>query len=234
MQTVATDQWFSNELATPKTAGELVKSTNYHGQRLLTEEFQLLNVERMREIEGHYKSNIAVIIVASKIRWWMLKWAGESLGKKKSMENGIDLDWTDHEVSASSPQHSLICNRLIGNWVPLLGKAYPIPLLSFPIQELFVRVYFVNTDNFKKFFIYLFISGCAGSSLMCGIFSSCPEQGLPSCCLLCTGFSLRWVLFLWLPVKGCCWTTKDAGILGLWRRIQSGARDEAWSLRAFV
>ena len=28
---------------------------------------------------------------------------------------------------------------------------------------------------------------------------------------------------------------KDAGILGLWRRrIQSGARDESWSLRAFV
>ena len=27
---------------------------------------------------------------------------------------------------------------------------------------------------------------------------------------------------------------KDTGILGPWRRIQSGARDEAWSLRAFV
>ena len=39
--------------------------------------------------------------------------------------------------------------------------------------------------------------------------------------------------FYWL--KGCCWTMKDARILGLWRRrIQSGARDEAWSLRAFV
>ena len=37
-----------------------------------------------------------------------------------------------------------------------------------------------------------------------------------------------------LVLKGCCWTTKDAGILGLWRRIQSRARDKAWSLRAFV
>ena len=73
MKTVATDKRFSNKLATSKTAGELVKSTNYHGQLFLTEEFQLLNVERMREIEGHYKPNIAVIIVASKIHWWMLK-----------------------------------------------------------------------------------------------------------------------------------------------------------------
>ena len=182
MKTVATDKRFSNKLATSKTAGELVKSTNYHGQLFLTEEFQLLNVERMREIEGHYKPNIAVIIVASKIHWWMLKWVGESLGRNKGMENGIDLDWTDQEVSASSPQHSLICNRLIGKWFPLLGKAYPIPLFSFPIQELFVSVYFVNTDNLKFFYIYLFIFGCAGSLLMYGIFPSCPEQALPSCC----------------------------------------------------
>ena len=36
-------------------------------------------------------------------------------------------------------------------------------------------------------------------------------------------------------LKGCCWAVKDVGILGLRRRgIQSGASDEAWSLRAFV
>ena len=35
-------------------------------------------------------------------------------------------------------------------------------------------------------------------------------------------------------LKGCCWITKDVGILGLQRRNQSGARDEAWLLRAFV
>ena len=36
-------------------------------------------------------------------------------------------------------------------------------------------------------------------------------------------------------LKGCCWTRKDAGILDLRRRrIQSGVRDEAWLLRAFV
>ena len=36
-------------------------------------------------------------------------------------------------------------------------------------------------------------------------------------------------------VKICCWTTKDARILGLQRRrIQSRANDKAWSLRTFV
>ena len=36
-------------------------------------------------------------------------------------------------------------------------------------------------------------------------------------------------------MKGCCWTMKDARILGVWRRgIQSGASDEAWLFRAFV
>ena len=42
---------------------------------------------------------------------------------------------------------------------------------------------------------------------------------------------------VWICVglKDCCWTMKDTGILGLWkRRIQSGASDKAWSLRAFV
>ena len=37
------------------------------------------------------------------------------------------------------------------------------------------------------------------------------------------------------PVKGCCWTMKDAGILGLWRRrLHSRARDKPWSLRAEI
>ena len=36
-------------------------------------------------------------------------------------------------------------------------------------------------------------------------------------------------------LKDCCWISKDAGVLGLQRRrIQSRARDEAGSLRAFV
>ena len=36
-------------------------------------------------------------------------------------------------------------------------------------------------------------------------------------------------------MKSCCWAMKDTSILGLQRRgIQSGATDEAWSLRAFV
>ena len=36
-------------------------------------------------------------------------------------------------------------------------------------------------------------------------------------------------------LKGCCWTMQRPAILNLWRRrIQSGARDEACWLRAFV
>ena len=43
-------------------------------------------------------------------------------------------------------------------------------------------------------FIYLLIYGCAGSSLLHGLFPSCEEQGLPSSCgaraFHCSGFSL--------------------------------------------
>ena len=38
-----------------------------------------------------------------------------------------------------------------------------------------------------------------------------------------------------LQLKGCCWTNKDAGILGLWRRrLHSRARNKPWSLRAEI
>ena len=46
----------------------------------------------------------------------------------------------------------------------------------------------------KVFFIYLFIFGYAGSSLLHMEFS-CGEQGLLSS--FATGFSLGWLLFLW-------------------------------------
>lgn len=154
MQTVATNQRFSNELATPRQLGNLLKVPITMDSSYLQKEFQLLNVERMKEIEGHYKSNIAVIIVASKIHWWMLKWVGEKFRKKqRAWKIRIsDLDWTDHEVSASSPQHSLICgNRLVGKWFPS-WEGIPHSFALFPpIQELSVRVYFVNTDNLKIF-----------------------------------------------------------------------------------
>ena len=72
-------------------------------------------------------------------------------------------------------------------------------------------------------------------------FSSCP-QWFPEL----GSFQMSW-FFAWggqcigisasasVLLKGFCWTTKDARILGLQRRrIQSGARDKAWSLRTFV
>ena len=47
----------------------------------------------------------------------------------------------------------------------------------------------VDTDSVKNFFfilcIYLFMFGCAESSLLCGIFSSCGKQGLLSGCCEC-------------------------------------------------
>ena len=52
-----------------------------------------------------------------------------------------------------------------------------------------VIVYFTHFDFLK----FLFIFGCAGSSLLCGLFSHCGEQGLPSSCGVwgshCGGFS---------------------------------------------
>ena len=47
---------------------------------------------------------------------------------------------------------------------------------------------------FPFFFKVLLIFGCAGASLLCGLLSSCGNQGLLSIAVL--GFSLRWLL-LW-------------------------------------
>ena len=57
------------------------------------------------------------------------------------------------------------------------------------------------------------------------------------CLLHCRGFFTHWTKRTEMKgkgVKGCCWTTKHTRILGLWRRIRSGARNKAWSLGAFV
>ena len=43
--------------------------------------------------------------------------------------------------------------------------------------------------------VYLFIFGCAGSSLLCGLFCSCSKQGLLF--LVVHGLLLWWLLLLW-------------------------------------
>ena len=48
---------------------------------------------------------------------------------------------------------------------------------------------------FLNKFIYLFIFGCIGSSLLCVDFSLVPESGSYSS-LQCAGFSLQWLLLL--------------------------------------
>lgn len=45
-----------------------------------TEEFQITNVEGLREIENHHY-NTTVVIVASQIHWWVLQLLGEALRK---------------------------------------------------------------------------------------------------------------------------------------------------------
>ena len=51
----------------------------------------------------------------------------------------------------------------------------------------------LDHSSFLNNFIYLFIWGCAGSSLLCGLFSCCSERGLLSSCGArtsdCSGFS---------------------------------------------
>ena len=47
---------------------------------------------------------------------------------------------------------------------------------------------------FLNLFIYLFIFGCVGSSLLCGLSIVGASRGYSS--LWCTGFSLQWLLFV--------------------------------------
>ena len=57
---------------------------------------------------------------------------------------------------------------------------------------------------FFTFFIYFFLFwGCAGSLWLHELFSSCSERELLSRCdAQCKGFSLRWLLLLWLTGLG--------------------------------
>ena len=57
-----------------------------------------------------------------------------------------------------------------------------------------VIVYFTHFDFLK----FLFIFGCAGSLLLCGLFSHCGEQATLQ--LWCVGFSLWLLLLLWSMV----------------------------------
>ena len=52
----------------------------------------------------------------------------------------------------------------------------PVKLINF-----FFFFFGISLLVFFKF-IYLFVFGCTGSSLLCGLFSSCGERGLLSSC----------------------------------------------------
>ena len=69
------------------------------------------------------------------------------------------------------------------------------------MEGLASMLFFLFNFMFREFlfyfkFIYLFIFGCVGSSLLSVGFSLVPEsRGYSS--LQCSGFSLRWLLLLW-------------------------------------
>ena len=71
---------------------------------------------------------------------------------------------------------------------PLYSKVIQLYMPSF----LYYFLLCLSWDIFKKY-IYLFIFGCAGSSLLGGLFSSCGKQGSLSSCGVwafhCSGFS---------------------------------------------
>ena len=73
----------------------------------------------------------------------------------------------------------------------------PLPLWcpcpSFPF---FFNIHFLNYGGFVYLFIYLFIFGCTGSSLLAAGFLSFRRAGA-GLWLWCLGFPLGWLLLLW-------------------------------------
>ena len=57
------------------------------------------------------------------------------------------------------------------------------------------RLWSWRHNSVNLLFKNLFIYGCAGSLLLCGLVSGCSEQGLLQS--QCMGFSLTWLLLLW-------------------------------------
>ena len=87
------------------------------------------------------------------------------------------------------------------NWYLYTFQNFPLLLALFMSTSSFFFFWSVwSIFFFKNNFIYLFIFGCAGSSLCVGFLSSCREQGLLFSCRVrgshCLGFSCcgAWVL----------------------------------------
>ena len=85
------------------------------------------------------------------------------------------------------PRYYIFVNKWVHVKYCILWTCFPPHQWTcFPVPQFFFFL-------IKKLFIYLFIFGNAGSSLLCGLFPSCEEQGLLSGCGVqashCCGFS---------------------------------------------
>ena len=93
------------------------------------------------------------------------------------------------DYSVPNSLHNNQCSNFFPPWIlPDINE-----ILLFRVRCLFLSF------DLKNNFIYLFIFGCAGSSLLHGLFSSCGKQGLLSSCGVqashCCGFSCgAWAL----------------------------------------
>ena len=59
--------------------------------------------------------------------------------------------------------------------------------------DLFFSFFLFKKFSLYNFYLFIFVFGCAGSSLPYGLFCSWGKRGLY---LQCVGFSLRWLLLL--------------------------------------
>ena len=116
------------------------------------------------------------------------------------------------------------------SWTPSLLPPHPIPLghPSAPALSTLSHASSLDWWFISHMIIYMF--QCHSP------ISSCPRphpQSPKDCSIhLCLFFCLAYRVII--TERLLLNPGKDAWILGLWRRIQSRARDDAWLLRAFV
>ena len=96
-----------------------------------------------------------------------------------------------HLMAKDSDSPSFEVSAILGGCVWFTGLHFPQSFEEYAGREQHI-CFFPNYFTIILF-MYSFIFGCAGSLLLCGLFSSCSEQGLVSSCGArashCSGFS---------------------------------------------
>ena len=96
-----------------------------------------------------------------------------------------------HFTSKDSYSPSFEVSAILGSCVWFMSLHFPQSFEEYARREQHICF----SPKYLKIilFMYSFIFGCAGSLLLCGLFSSCSKQGLVSSCGLqtshCSGFS---------------------------------------------